>query len=286
MKTSTLLATVLILALCTMQSAFAVVIQVNNPGFEETPIANGWTINGNAGVYNPDGAAFSDEAPEGNYVAYGNDGSLSQIIMQTLDSDTVYSLIVEVGDRANIGFVSYEVNLYAGAVLFASASSPTPPNGGFVTAVANYDVQPGYSGILKIELVSGGSQTNFDCVRLVKLTDPILNLTQGTRYASIQAAIYEAVDGDVIEVPPGTYHEHVNLFGKKVTLRSRSGDPYDTIIDGRFIDISSGSAVLTPFKGSIVSCKMAENPNTAIDGFTMTQGIGYRVGSYRYGGGM
>ena len=277
------------LMLFTTQAALATVVMVDNPGFEELPVANGWTINGSAGVFNPGTGDLSDEAPEGNYVAYGNVGSLSQIIMETLQSDTVYSVIVEVGDRKNTGFVSYAVNLYAGGVLLASAVSPSPSNDIFVTAVANYDVQPGnpyIGGILKIELVSGGSQAEFDCVRLIKMTDPILNLTQGTRFASIQAAVYEANDGDVIEVPPGTYYEHINCYGKEVTLQSRSGDPSDTILDGRFIDMSSGSAVLSWFKGSVLTCKMSENENMVIEGFTIANGMGTYSGGYRYGGGM
>ncbi|MBN2209794.1 MAG: hypothetical protein JW709_00210, partial [Sedimentisphaerales bacterium] len=141
--------------------------------------------------------------------------------------------------------------------------------------------------ILTIELVSGGPQTEFDAVRLVKLTDPILNLTQGTRFASIQAAIYAAANGDVIEVPSGTYYEHINFYGKQITLYSRSGNPVDTIFDGRFIDLSSGSLVLSLFKGSILTCS-SEETNTVIDGFTITGGLGTYVSAYkyRYGGGL
>ena len=259
MKTQTILVVVSVLMFCATQPALATVIFVENPDFEDTPSANGWTISGTAGTYSPNTAAFADQAPQGANVAYADIGSLSQGTYEFLEEGTVYSLIVEVGDRANVGFVSYAVNLYAepGHTLLVSVSVPPPPNGGFVTAVANYDVQSGdplINKALKIELVSGGAQTNFDCVRLVKLDDPVLNLTQGTRFASIQAAIYAAVDDDVIEVPPGTYYEHVNFLGKQVTLSSRSGDPADTIIDGRFINMSSGSPVLSAFKGSIITC--------------------------------
>jgi parallel beta-helix repeat protein len=291
MKTKTILVVISVLMFCAAQPAFAEFIQVTNPGFEDTPSANGWTLSGTSGTYSPDGSAYPDLAPQGNNVAYADVGTLSQGTYEFLDGDTVYALIVEVGDRANVGFVSYAINLYAepSHTLLASASSPSPPNGGWITAVANYDpngVEPDPPQVLKIELVSDGVQTNFDCVRLIKMTDPILNLTQGTRYASIQAAIYAAVDAnDVIEVPPGTYHEHINFFGKEVTLRSRSGDPTDTIIDGQFIDMSSGSEVLTDFKGSIFTC-VSNGPTMVIDGFTITKGIGTRIGSYRYGGGM
>lgn len=283
------------LVICAMQAALAEVVSVTNPGFESnvlgaggsTPSANGWTITGNAGTLYPNTAAFADLAPQGNNVAYVDAGNLSQIIFETLQANTVYSLIVEVGDRLNVAFVSYAVNLYAGSTLLASTSAPIPPNGGFVTAVVNYDVQPEdpfVGQILRIELVSGGSQAVFDCVRLIKLTDPILNFTQGTRFASIQAAVYAADNGDVIEVPPGTYHEHITFLGKEITLKSQSGNPDDTIIDGRFIDMLSSSTVaLTSFKGSIVTCA---NQGPTIDGFTLTNGMGTYRSGYRYGGGM
>ena len=279
------------------QTASATVIKVNNPGFEDNKLgsggsiasANGWLISGPAGTFYPPASSFPDLAPQGNNVAFADAANLSQIIPESLQANTVYSLIVEVGDRANVGFVGYAVNLYAGSTLLATASAPLPPNGGFVTAAVNYDVQPGdplIGQILTIELVSGGGQTEFDAVRLVKLTDPILNLTQGTRFASIQAAIYAAVNGDVIEVPSGTYYEHLNFSGKQITLYSRSGDPEDTIVDGRFTDLSSGTTVLSSFKGSVMTCKSGEANTTVIEGVTLSNGLGTYAGGYRYGGGL
>jgi hypothetical protein len=44
-------------------------------------------------------------------------------------------------------------------------------------------------------------------------------------YSSIQAALDKSVDGDVIVVKPGTYHEKVVFHGRRVTVRSQ--DPYD-----------------------------------------------------------
>lgn len=284
------------LVLLGVQSASGVVIRVNNPGFEDTKpasggsiaSANGWFISGVAGTFYPNTAAFADLAPQGNNVAYADNGSLSQIVSEGLQANAVYALIVEVGDRLNAAFASYTINLYAGGTLLASSSTPFPANGQFVTAVVNYDVQAGdplIGQILTIELVSSGIQTEFDCVRLVRLADPILNLTQGTRFASIQAAIYAAAHGDVIEVPPGTYYEHINFYTKNVTLRSRSGDPGDTIIDGSFMDMSSGSPVLSVLKGSVLTCKNSED-DTVVEGFTVTGGSGflYAAGDRRGGG--
>ena len=49
-------------------------------------------------------------------------------------------------------------------------------------------------------------------------------------YASIQAAIDVAVDGDEILVAPGTYHESLEVKNKHVTLKSVAGAE-QTVID-------------------------------------------------------
>ena len=77
---------------------------------------------------------------------------------------------------------------------------------------------------------------------------------------TIQAAIDAAADGDEIIVAPGTYFENIYLLGKAVTLRSSAG-PEVTIID------ANGS-------GTVVTCDSGEGPNTIIDGFTITGGVG------------
>jgi len=89
----------------------------------------------------------------------------------------------------------------------------------------------------------------------------------GADHSSIQAAINAADNGDEIIVSPGTYLENINFNGKAITLRSASGDPDDTIIDG------SGN-------GRVVTCTNGETSTTVLDGFTITNG------SAHYGAGM
>jgi hypothetical protein len=50
-------------------------------------------------------------------------------------------------------------------------------------------------------------------------------------YPTVQAAVDAAVDGDVVEIAPGTYRENVRIRGKDLTLQSL-GDVVGTVIEG------------------------------------------------------
>ena len=91
-------------------------------------------------------------------------------------------------------------------------------------------------------------------------------------FTSIQAAIDDANDGDKIEVAPGTYNEAINFNGKAVWLYS-SGSADTTTIDG------TGNY-------HVVQCVSSEEPNTILDGFTITGGNANGTSSDGYGGGM
>jgi hypothetical protein len=78
-------------------------------------------------------------------------------------------------------------------------------------------------------------------------------------FATIQAALNGAVDGDTILVRPGTYFENnINFNGKAITLKSLEG-PDVTIIDGGGI-------------GRVFGFFNKEKRDTIIDGFTITNG--------------
>ncbi len=77
-------------------------------------------------------------------------------------------------------------------------------------------------------------------------------------YPTIQEAIDAAMDGDEVEVHPGTYNETINFLGKAIAMRSSDG-PEVTIIDGW---------------GTTVTCDSGEGPDTVLDGFTVTGGSG------------
>lgn len=54
----------------------------------------------------------------------------------------------------------------------------------------------------------------------------------GAGYATIQAALTAAADGDVVEVCAGTYAEDLSITDANLTLRSQSGTAADVVIEG------------------------------------------------------
>ncbi len=78
-------------------------------------------------------------------------------------------------------------------------------------------------------------------------------------FCLIQAGISAAGPGDEVVVQPGTYLEAIDFGGKSITVRSTSGDPTDTIIDG------SGHF-------HVVQCINSEGSATVLEGFTITGG--------------
>lgn len=92
-------------------------------------------------------------------------------------------------------------------------------------------------------------------------------------FATIQAAINNAVDGDTVIVGKGRYFENISLEGKDIILRSIDPNEPDviaeTIIDGHEAD-------------SVVTFSGTESSNCVLSGFTITNGRS-RIGGGIYG---
>ena len=77
-------------------------------------------------------------------------------------------------------------------------------------------------------------------------------------FLTIQEAIVAAMDGDEVEVHPGTYNETINFLGKAITVRSSDGADVTTIHAG-------GS-------DTVVTCDSGEGADTVLSGFVITGG--------------
>lgn len=68
-------------------------------------------------------------------------------------------------------------------------------------------------------------------------------------YATIQAAVDAAVNGDVVEIADGVYtgagNKNLDFGGKAITVRSAAGDPTFCIIDCEDGGVAGGAAILT-----------------------------------------
>ena len=91
-----------------------------------------------------------------------------------------------------------------------------------------------------------------------------------SEYATIQAAIDSADDGDMILVADGTYVENINFGGKNLKLVGANQET--TIIDGNQ-------------DGSVVTFENGENSTAILSGFTITNGNGSGIEGYEGRGG-
>lgn len=154
-------------------------IFIENFGFETDVLANGayiigaptgWTSDGGiAGWFNPEVTQFAFEAPEGQNTAFSNGGTLSQVLDVVLTANTSYTLRIDVGNRFDLSFAPYTVQLWAGGILLAEEFSLIPGFGLFETSVVTYDALPGDLKLglsLEIRFGSESPQVNFDNVQL------------------------------------------------------------------------------------------------------------------------
>jgi len=92
-------------------------------------------------------------------------------------------------------------------------------------------------------------------------------------YSTIQEAINAALEGDRIEVEPGTYHENLDFSGKAITVTGYYGPEYTTIDGGQ--------------AGSVVSFASGEGLDSILQGFSIINGTG-TLGQWgvAFGGGL
>lgn len=154
-------------------------IAVSNAGFESEALSPGgfsltvpdWIGNG-IGTFYPGNSHFtSGGATEGNNTVFLNTGSVSQVLGTALSLDTAYTLEVDVGNRLDNDFPSYQIQLLAGGILLEEDDGLlTPISGQFLTSTITFTssaLDP-IGSALEIRLIHGpdSGQVNFDNVRL------------------------------------------------------------------------------------------------------------------------
>jgi len=89
-------------------------------------------------------------------------------------------------------------------------------------------------------------------------------------YSTIQSAINDANDSDIVVVSAGTYQENIDFLGKAITVRSvEPNNP--NVVATTVID---GSDPFDPNIGSAVTFASGEDANSVLSGFTITGGTG------------
>ncbi len=84
-----------------------------------------------------------------------------------------------------------------------------------------------------------------------------------SQFPTVQSAITAAQNGDTVLVDPGTYVESITPNGKAITIRSSQGAEVTTIDAG--------------FAGPGLAVIAGESPQTVIEGFRFTNGVGFPV---------
>ena len=181
-------------------NAYASLVTINNPSFEENiPEDGGWSqgwwgcwnyeVNGwevsegvwSGGTFRPSNLVYPNGVPDGLNVAYSNlGGSISQVLTETLTEGYIYTLRVYVGNRLDWLFPAYAVQLLAGGNLLSEENSLNPQAGSFLLSTLTYTAlsNDDWLGLpLEIRLSnedsSGNPQVNFDLVTLDASPVPI-----------------------------------------------------------------------------------------------------------------
>jgi hypothetical protein len=84
-------------------------------------------------------------------------------------------------------------------------------------------------------------------------------------YTTIQAAIDDANNADIVQVQPGTYQETINFLGKNITVTSLA--PEDPCVIAATVIDANGL-------GSVVTFDHNETSQAVLTGFTITGGTG------------
>jgi len=97
------------------------------------------------------------------------------------------------------------------------------------------------------------------------------NITQGTYYFRIRAAIDDANNSDILVASTGTFYEYIDFLDKSITLRSTNPDNWN-VVENTIISGSNHFGELVTFNN---------NSGSVLNGFTLTNAY-YGVYCYNY----
>jgi hypothetical protein len=188
MKSAALKAHVVLmfLVLCICPSAFATPVPIVNWSFEsvsggaqssqENPDWGqwyygipGWTGTGSFGIWDTGTGLYSTSAPAGKNVGYLGKGSIFQALDWTVNSGNIFTLSIDIGNRPDLAFPNYGVELWAGDDMLVSSGLVTPGEGLFKTLTLSKEVgenSPFLGKQLGIKIWADGPQLNFDNLKV------------------------------------------------------------------------------------------------------------------------
>ena len=158
MKKNTLLLSLAALFMGVLSAQTPVSIPIINAIFQDDPLScspgyycesqniTGWIVGPVTGVQKMSTAEYPSAPVDGLYVAYigssAATGSILQTLGATVQANTIYTLTLGVGARADYPFTGYLASLMAGNVTVASSHKATPVGGTFVSDVIEYNSGP------------------------------------------------------------------------------------------------------------------------------------------------
>ena len=176
-------------------SMHAASITIANPSFESPATApsnnvpasliDGWTLEGpgSVGVWNIiPGGFYSVGAPVGSQIAFlggasaGLGTAISQILSDTLEANTIYSLSGFIGHPVGFGpstGTTFTAQLFAGATLLSTLTT-TGPTGSFSPFALNFDStgSPAIGQPLKVRFSTNQPQVGIDGITLNTVPEP------------------------------------------------------------------------------------------------------------------